>query len=86
MPKQKKVLYWTYAYYGTMFFSKDGYVDWFHENDANFRSEYMDFIPKFFGGEMKRVNVEIPDDIQDKLDNCDGPEDAYEILKPYLKI
>ena len=87
MTKQtKKILYYTTAAFGTLFFSKDKYVGWFHENDADWRDEYMDFIPKFFGGEIEEADIEIPDDIQEQYDECEDGEAAYKLLKPYIKL
>lgn len=86
MSDTKKILYYTDAAYGTLFFSKKGYVGWFHENDADWRSEYMSFIPKFFGGEIKRLNVDLPDEVYEQVSETDCGEKAYKLLKPYLKI
>ncbi len=63
---------------GTLFVAENGdYVGYFHENDANWRDEYMDFIPKYFGGQMVSLNVN-----QDALnEEADCGEKIHKDLK-----
>ena len=52
-----KTLYYFRGCYGTLFLDKDGIlIKYVQENDANYRGEYLDFIAKYFDGEMKLID------------------------------
>lgn len=57
-----KTLYYFQGLYGTYFVNEQAeYVNYIHDNDGDYRSEYMDFIPKYFGGQMIWLDIVIPE-------------------------
>lgn len=48
-----KTLYMAYGFWGTFFVDESGgLVSYIHENDGDFRMEYMSWIPEYFGGKI----------------------------------
>lgn len=80
-----KTLYYTYCQsgYGTFFYDeKLNLVSFLHEGDGNYRKEYMYFIPKFFGGQIIEINIDMSTLNYD--DDYDDYEDRFEAMKTIL--
>lgn len=78
-----KVLYY-FEYLGegeqTIFVDeKAELVSYIHGNDGQFRPEYMNFIPEFFGGKMVSIHVDSVDDLDEN-----DTESLVEELKPAI--
>ncbi len=68
--------------YGTIFVDANAdFVHFIHENDGNFRSEYMNEILKFFGGKMIVLDV----DDSEVSEEVDSPKDWLKIMQPAIK-
>lgn len=59
-----------HACWGTFFVSEDGekLVDYIHENDGDFRTEYMSGIVEYFGGTVQHLNFEQPEEAESEED------------------
>ena len=60
--------------YGELYVDEQGdYVHYFHENDAKYRSEYMDPLIEYFDGEIVDIDIDW-DKVEDLEDATFGEE------------
>lgn len=70
----------------TIFVDEDGaMVSYIHENDGDWRPEYMDFIVEYFGGKMESIDVD-DQDYDDDWEKYSGEDidDTMNRLRPFI--